>query len=426
MFSRQNHQQLKRPLEAIGACVAIFENTVRDSFKFVSANTLFEQLTLSNIDTVVDKRVTDIFPRYLAKEIIKPLSESIAKQESIESEVVIDFEGQVRWWRLICSPIITEQNQFGRVLVTAIEITEKRALQKELETSKRRFEAVVEAAYDGIITIDNDQVIRQANTSAKEMFILEDKIINKLKIDQLVPKKYRTNHESYVSGFRNSPVNSRPMHMRASVTGLRTDGSEFPVEVTISKITVDDNIEMTAIIRDISERASLIEDLQRAATQDPLTGAYNRRFMNKLLASELKRSNRFKHSMAVAMIDLDNFKQINDNFGHVEGDNALLELVKLIDSVKRDTDTFCRWGGDEFLLLMPETNSEDAKQATERLRQSMSRIVIDKNTSIKCSIGVSVLSEPNESINDIISRADEALFAAKQAGRDQVKMKLSS
>jgi diguanylate cyclase (GGDEF)-like protein/PAS domain S-box-containing protein len=422
VFDKQKHQQLKSALEAIGACVAIFEKTVTDNFRFVSANSLFEELTISSIDTVIEKSISDIFPRYLANEFTQSLSDCIAKHESCESEIVVDFAGQVRWWRLICSPIIHEHNQLNRVLVTAIEITEKRALRKELETSKRRFEAVVEAAYDGIITIDDNQIIRQANRSAKEMFLLDDKIINNLKIDYLVPKKVRSNHESYVSGFRNSPVKSRPMHMRASVTGLRTDGSEFPAEITISKITVDGNIEMTAIIRDISERASLIEDLQRAATQDPLTGCYNRRFLHTLLSNELERSNRFNHNMAIAMIDLDNFKTINDNFGHEEGDNALLKLVKLINSVKRVTDTYCRWGGDEFLLLIPETSSEEAKQAVERIRQSLCKVVVGDNTPIQCSIGISVLSKPNESVDDIISRADEALFLAKEAGRNQVKV----
>lgn len=102
--------------------------------------------------------------------------------------------------------------------------------------------------------------------------------------------------------------------------------------------------------------------------------------------------------------------------------NTLLKLVKLIDSVKRETDTFCRWGGDEFLLLMPKTTIDEANQAADRLRLALREVVIDRDTPLQCSIGVSVLSESEESIEYLSSRADKALFSTKQAKRNQVEI----
>lgn len=423
MFETGLHKDLYRSIEAIGASIAILQLYPDKIFRFVTANSLFEEISLTTSEQTLEKSINDIFPRYLHQPLIDCFSSSLARQKPTETEIVVDRSGKVRWWRLIASPIFNTQGEYHRLLVTAIEITEKKALEKALESSKRRFEAVINAAYDGIVTVDEQQTIQLANLAAQEMFLIDDMIIGQTKLDSLIPAKYRHDHVSYVAAFKESPVKSRPMHMRASVEGLRSDGTLFPAEVTISKIKVGEQTEMTAIIRDISERATLINELQKAAIQDPLTGIFNRRYMLQIFATELNRANRYGHPLSVAAIDLDHFKDVNDNYGHDAGDKVLVNFSQQVSKSLRDADTFCRWGGEEFLLLMPETDADQGLTAVNRILESIQQMVTlseERQIQITCSIGLTTSTGKQEHLEKLIQRADTALYEAKHAGRNQI------
>ncbi len=212
---------------------------------------------------------------------------------------------------------------------------------------------MVNSAYDGIISVNSESRIELINTVACEMFGVDESYLGK-RLETLLPQRFRANHDGYFKAFSNSPINSRPMHARASVMGLRRDGSEFPLEVTIAKINLGQTTEMTAILRDISERARLVEELKVAATTDPLTGIANRRRFDELVKLEMQRCQRFGHTMSLLLIDIDHFKQINDTYGHQQGDQAILSLVRRVAKQLREVDMLGRWGGEEFIVLLPE------------------------------------------------------------------------
>ncbi len=427
MFRTCTHAEVSASLETIGAAFAILvtqRNRHPGSAELVSANSLFEQITAKPVLDCIGRSLEEFLPRYVEKQIRACLAESTEKQFPQETELLIEREGMSRWWRFLVSPVLSDRSDSQRMIVTLIEITDKKLLEQTLEVARERYAAVVETAYDGIITVDQDQNIKMLNDSARDIFGIGSESVLGDHLSRFIPKEHREIHGRHVNSFRRSPVNVRPMQVRAPVRALRSDGREIDIEVSISKIKVNNEIEMTAVIRDISERTKLIEQLQQAATHDSLTGIFNRRHGAAILSNEIQRCGRFGHVLSVAMIDLDHFKVINDTYGHAYGDLVLNSVVETILKTLRDADTLCRWGGEEFLVVLPETTLSNALLWAERARKEIeSEAIISaghQTVNITASFGLASLSSEDATVDSLLKRADDALYSVKNSGRNQV------
>lgn len=155
------------------------------------------------------------------------------------------------------------------------------------------------------------------------------------------------------------------------------------------------------------------------STRDPLTGAYNRSFFQDRLSQEIERAGRFRTPLALIMLDIDNFKIINDVYGHQAGDHVLLELVRLIQRNVRSIDVVCRFGGEEFLVLTPQTGSGGAMNMAEKLRRLVAGHDFDLENPITCSFGVAEL-KAGESREELLRRVDMAVYQAKRQGRNRI------
>jgi two-component system, cell cycle response regulator len=166
--------------------------------------------------------------------------------------------------------------------------------------------------------------------------------------------------------------------------------------------------------------------LQILASKDPLTGLYNRKFLNELLEKEWSRSQRHGYSLSIIMADIDNFKKVNDEYGHQAGDTALEKIAKIMSENLRDNDCLARYGGEEFLFVLPQTDLKAACKAAERFRQTVRELIIplDKDQSlslsISCGVATACPERENENINALIQKADKALYEAKRLGKDGV------
>lgn len=170
--------------------------------------------------------------------------------------------------------------------------------------------------------------------------------------------------------------------------------------------------------------ATRTAELRLLATTDSLTGLLNRRHFFELAEEECARSQRYNRQLAVAMLDLDHFKTINDVHGHAVGDEALRLVAGELRRVLRQHDYICRYGGEEFVVMMPETNVQNAFEVLERIRIGIKRIFLrsgDNDVPLRISIGVTAWRPP-ESIERAIQRADATLYQAKAGGRDRVLM----
>lgn len=171
------------------------------------------------------------------------------------------------------------------------------------------------------------------------------------------------------------------------------------------------------MIRRVERERALI---QRQAETDQLTGIYNRRHFETSLDQEIERARRYGSPLSLLMIDVDNFKQLNDRYGHLVGDRLLYQLTRECESCLRASDVFCRYGGDEFVIIAPETPGPAAIALARRMRQNIAAMGLAGSLgSLAISVGIAVWEERFKKKDDIIAAADSALYQAKSAGRDR-------
>ena len=171
------------------------------------------------------------------------------------------------------------------------------------------------------------------------------------------------------------------------------------------------------IVRRYYETKKLYFKSEELAIRDPLTELYNRRYAESIFDFENERFKRGKKQFSILIIDIDNFKIINDNYGHNIGDAVLLRFSKIIQSTVRKIDTSSRWGGEEFLIICPETNLNEADMTAKRLLMTINKEEFCEVGHITASIGVVSLSA-DESFEDVVSRADKCLYRAKKSGKN--------
>lgn len=165
------------------------------------------------------------------------------------------------------------------------------------------------------------------------------------------------------------------------------------------------------------------QQMRHLATTDGLTGVLNRRYFFERSEIELQRAIRYGHPLSMLIFDIDHFKEVNDRFGHQAGDAVIRQLADMTVNTIRSTDLLGRYGGEEFILLLPEAGFESAWKVAERLRKKVESHVFnfDGNAiSITISVGISSLESPDTDLEALISRADRSLYAAKDAGRNCV------
>lgn len=175
------------------------------------------------------------------------------------------------------------------------------------------------------------------------------------------------------------------------------------------------------------QNAQLHQEIKQQAITDGLTGLYNFRYIKGRLEEEVKRAQRFKHSLALIMADIDEFKNFNDTYGHPEGNKVLKNLANILRSNIREVDIVARYGGEEFIIIPPEANREEAKKIAERIRSKVEKcnFADEKNYSerkITISLGITSCFQENITPQGLVQKVDQALYLAKGKGRNRVEV----
>lgn len=185
---------------------------------------------------------------------------------------------------------------------------------------------------------------------------------------------------------------------------------------------------LAAVVSACIENTRLQEHIKLVGLRDPLTGINNRRFFDQRLSEEASRARRYDRPLSCLFLDIDHFKRINDQHGHQTGDAVLKQVSALLDERLRQTDVLARFGGEEFVILLPDTEQEDASQIAEQIRERIEQTGFTlhngKALKVTLSIGLAVL-HPNNHINDarqLLAAADQAVYAAKLSGRNRIKL----
>lgn len=287
------------------------------------------------------------------------------------------------------------------------------------------FRQIVMESADAVVAVTLDQNVVLFSPAAEKLFgYSRDEIMGK-PLNMLLPQRYRSDHAAKVTEFHHEGNRARYMGDRKShLIGLRKDGTEPMLAATILTVTTERGPIMVAMLRDISHRITLQNELTRLASADPLTGQLNRRAFLESFEKEWHRASRYKSALSLLMFDLDHFKQINDIHGHDVGDQVICRFSELVRSSLRDIDLFGRWGGEEFIAALPHTDLQSARNAAERIRKTFAIQQFEGQSleafSTTVSIGVTNSDDGKITHLQMIKFADNALYEAKDAGRNQV------
>ena len=175
----------------------------------------------------------------------------------------------------------------------------------------------------------------------------------------------------------------------------------------------------------ITERKQLEEQLKELSEKDALTGAYNRRYFTQIFDKEFAIAQRYKNKLSILLIDIDNFKEVNDTYGHDGGDAVLKRFVIFCEEILRESDLFSRYGGEEFIVMLASTPSLGAAIIAERIRANIEEMSVTyKKQTIKftISIGISLVLDTDTNSNAVLTRADSALYQAKKKGRNRIEI----
>lgn len=194
-------------------------------------------------------------------------------------------------------------------------------------------------------------------------------------------------------------------------------GKIHTLTIKIDKLEEEESLHVI-VLSDITKLQLRSEKFEKRANIDSLTGAYSRAKFDNIFQSEFSRSIRYFNPLTILFIDIDNFKTINDTHGHDIGDEVLKKFAQLISSNSREFDLLARWGGEEFILMLPQTNINDGYKLAEKIRNIIASNRFDKIQTLTCSIGLTMLDK-GDSPESLIKRADNALYKAKSTGRNR-------
>lgn len=290
-----------------------------------------------------------------------------------------------------------------------------------LDTERLGLEALIETAADAILLIDNHGSIERCNTAVTRLFGYSREELIGNNVNLLMNTTDRERHDDYMARYQRTGEGSI-IGVGREVRGVAKDGSELHLYLSIGEFEVDGRKKFTGILHDMSERLRLEGELRTQATTDSLTGIHNRRYFLERLAHEATRMQRYSSELSLMLIDLDHFKQINDEYGHNSGDLALMRAVDIIRGDLRDSDLLARYGGDEFVIMLPETDCKTAAGVAQRICEMAARTpALDQSNAPMLSFSIGVASvDANDA--DALKKVDTAMYLAKQAGRGQVKI----
>jgi diguanylate cyclase (GGDEF)-like protein/PAS domain S-box-containing protein len=307
----------------------------------------------------------------------------------------------------------------GAVLV---DVTDERMLEAaELEMrasvaeERAQLLAVFAAVDDGVVVLDAQHRGVYANPAYCEMFSLSPDKVRGLPREAFLAHTAQLSDDPKAFAKRFAAIDD---HGDEAIELEFARPRRRVLRRTVTPIQLPGGAGFLVVWRDVTSDRDLISERERQANTDPLTGLPNRRGAAEALEREVARARRNHSPLAVAMLDIDHFKRINDHNGHPAGDHVLVVIAGVLTAQMRITDTAARWGGEEFLVVLP--GAIDAARAyCERVRVALADLEVARVGRITISAGIAEL-EADETIDQAIARADRQLYAAKEAGRDQV------
>lgn len=331
---------------------------------------------------------------------------------------------------LFQTTVMLEEQVRSRTAELEATLREKEKINRALRESEAKFRGLVSQSLVGIVIIE-DGKFSYSNSKFDEIFGYSAD-----EVRQLGPLDIATeNDRPLVAENIRKRLSGEVERIDYVFRGLHKNGAVIDIEIHSSAMEIGGKLALISLLMDVTERTraerevqALQEMLREQSTHDALTGLYNRRYLDETLGRELVSAERHGYPVSVIMGDLDHFKAVNDRYGHLAGDEVLRVFGDLMRQHARGSDIYCRYGGEEFLLVLPQMAEDSAVERAEQLRLAMAASPVPYGESpiaVTASFGVAAFPRDGRTGDELIAAADSALYAAKAAGRNRVNVSLS-
>jgi len=372
-----------------------------------------DEMLLQSRKELLGKNLRDVLPEKIVISTLTHINKAIKSKTLQLFEYELEVPNGSFWFEARILP-------FGEDDVFALirNITERKKMEESLRNSQQEFASLFQSNPEATLYLDKKGNIQNANLRFTELFgyALEE-IIGKNIDSGLIqpPDKMKESKELTRKAFKGDYISIETIRKKK-------DGTLFPVLLSASPLYIEGKYQgVIGIYQDISKRKEMEEKIEKLVRIDSLTGCYNRRYGMELLYRQMKLSQRSQSPLLLAFLDIDNFKTINDTFGHNEGDKVLKEVVELFRSSLREVDIICRMGGDEFLLAFPDSSLQEVPLIRDRLQKKLTQLNkdIDKDYTISLSMGFSeYVSGKPKTMDELIAIADQEMYKEKKISKE--------
>lgn len=340
------------------------------------------------------------------------------------------------WWENRYSPVYGANGEIVGLTVLVIDITRRKQVENALRINEARLRSITANVPDYIVEVDKNGLILFTNHPMSDVEAqnalgqdfckwVSDEYVS-LAREKLALAYSSGNVQEYEALSMNHLGELRwyMTYLSPVIVNNRTQSVVLiSRDITARKKAVDDILSTKEAVENMNEiLQKAFEREQIASRTDTLTGAYNRRYFFEFIEYEILVSQRYQNPLSVILFDVDDFKRINDSYGHLFGDKVLVRIVQTVQEEIRNSDVLARYGGDEFIILVPNSSLESVHHLIERIRQKIERLVFrERQAEIKITIsaGVASMQSHINTPTKLVQEADNALYNAKQAGKNR-------
>lgn len=291
------------------------------------------------------------------------------------------------------------------------------------------YRGFAETVPESVLIVNSSGEVVFANSAARVAFLCADNEFYARYVYELVPAQWRAGHDQRMRSFMDHP--SPPKRMTVSdVPALRSDDTTFRISIRLQQLKLQEGQHVLAICHDVTERVETELELRSElrtqkvmANSDSLTSLANLRHFKANLDNEIERCARHQCPFALVYFDLDNFKPINDEMGHAEGDRVLRTVASVLKQRIRIGDMAARLGGDEFAILLPDTGVSGAQEFTRAISQALDAAMGSRRWPVSFSIGVATFVQPPPDPNLALQFVDELMYQAKESGKGKTEFR---
>jgi diguanylate cyclase (GGDEF)-like protein/PAS domain S-box-containing protein len=403
-------------------------------YRFLYANQAFAAGIGRNLDEIVGRTVWDVFSKDEAERRIAIVKWVFDHRVAKTYEILIQGRDGGRYYLTTVTPMLDDQGQVISVLANSKDITERKLAESVLKASEERYRALIETTNTGYLILDSEGKVIDANSEYVRLtgYSKLEEIVGRSVLEWTAEYEIEKNAASVAQCARDGFIRN------LVIDYVDRHGRITPVEINATVIARGDSVQIISLCRDIAERKQAEDEVRQLAFHDALTKLPNRRLLDDRLRQALVASKRYGCYGAAMFLDLDNFKPLNDLYGHKVGDMLLIEAADRLKKCIREMDTVARFGGDEFVVIISELSFDRADsiiQATavaEKIRLALSepyRLKVRLNEKPESTvehhctvtIGAALFADQEDGQDDILKWADAAMYEAKAAGRNRIR-----